>query len=58
MSSSAFNYVVKKFPEIINQFHACGPGNTYEVLKKVIKDKKRLEVVLSYNVWKKRLLKK
>lgn len=57
MSSSAFHYVLKQYPEIINQFHACGPGNTYEVLKKVIKDKKRLEVVLSYDVWKNNLLK-
>ena len=55
MSSSAFNYVVKQYPEIIDGYHACGPGNTFEALKKVIKDPKRLEVVLSYNAWKKKL---
>ena len=58
MSSSAFDYVLKKNPDIINGYHACGPGNTYKFLKKIIKDPKRLEIVLSYNVWKKKLLKK
>jgi hydroxymethylbilane synthase len=56
MSSSAFNYVLKQYPKIINGYHACGPGNTYEVLKKVIKDPERLEVVLSYNAWKNKLI--
>ena len=49
MSSSAFNYVLKEHPKIINGYHACGPGNTYEALKKVIKDPERLEVFLSYS---------
>ena len=56
MSSSAFSYVLKQYPEIIDEYHACGPGNTYEALKKVIKDPKRLEIVLSYNSWKKKLV--
>lgn len=56
MSSSAFNYVLKQHPEIINGYHACGPGNTYGALKKVIKDPDRLEVVLSYNAWKNKLV--
>ena len=56
MSSSAFDYVLKEYPEIINGYHACGPGNTYEALKKVIKDPKHLEIVLSYSTWKKKLL--
>ena len=56
MSSSAFNYVLKQYPKIINGYHACGPGNTYEALKKVIKDPERLEIVLSYNIWKNKLI--
>jgi hydroxymethylbilane synthase len=56
MSYSAFSYVLKLYPEIIDGYHACGPGNTYEALKKVIKDPKRLEIVLSYNSWKKKLV--
>ena len=57
MSSSAFKYVLKLYPGIINGYHACGPGNTYEAIKKVIKDPKHLEIVLSYKSWKKALLK-
>ena len=53
---NAIDYVLKEYPEIINGYHACGPGNTYEALKKVIKDPKHLEIVLSYSSWKKKLL--
>ena len=56
MSFSAFNYVFKQYPEIIDGYHACGPGNTYKALKKVIKDPKHLEIVLSYAAWKKKLI--
>ena len=56
MSSSAFNYVFSQYPEIINAYHACGPGNTYEAIKKVIKDPQRLDIVLSYEAWRKKLL--
>ena len=56
MSSSAFNYVLSRYPEIIDRHHACGPGNTYKAIKKVIKEPKHLEVVLSYNAWKKKLV--
>ena len=56
MSYSAFNYVFKQHPNIIDGYHACGPGNTYEALKKVIKDPKHLEVEVSYSAWKKNLM--
>ncbi len=56
MSYSAFSYVFKQYPKIIDGYHACGPGNTYEAIKKVIKDPERLEVVLSYDTWKKNLM--
>ena len=56
MSSSAFNYALKHYPEIINGYHACGPGNTYEAIKKMIKDPRHLEIALSYEAWKKKLL--
>ena len=56
MSFSAFQYILKSYPEIIDGYHACGPGNTYEALKKVIKDPKRLKIALSYNAWKKELV--
>ena len=56
MSSSSFDYALEKFPKIIHGYHACGPGNTYEHIKKKIIDQGRLEVVLSYEAWKKKLL--
>ena len=56
MSSSAFKYILSMYPEIINAHHACGPGNTFEELQKIIKDPKRLEIVLTYNSWKNKLL--
>ncbi len=56
MSSSAFKYVKKYYPEIINANHSCGPGNTYIEIKKIITDPKKLSIALSYNSWKEKLL--
>ena len=56
MSSSAFKYVNKTFPNIIDANHYCGPGNTYEEIKKIIKDPNKLRIALSYKDWKKNLL--
>ena len=56
MSSTAFNYMRKKFPDIINANHACGPGNTYEEIKKTITNPKQINIMLSYDAWKKDLL--
>ena len=57
MSFSAFKYALKQYPKVVSGYHACGPGNTYEALKKVIKDPKKLKIVLSHSVWKKELFK-
>ena len=56
MSFSAFNLAIKKYSYILNAFHACGPGNTYKEIKKVIKDPAKLNVHLSYEDWKKELI--
>lgn len=56
MSSVAFHYVRKNFPEITKAKHACGPGNTYKEIKKIIKNPDQLTIVLSYNSWRKNLL--
>ena len=55
MSSTAFNYVLRKNPNIINANHSCGPGNTYKEIKKMIRDSNNLEISLSYKDWKKKL---
>ena len=56
MSFSAFNLATKRNPFILEANHACGPGNTYKEIKKVIKDPKKLNVFLSYEEWRKELI--
>ena len=56
MSSSAFNLAVKNNPIILDAYHACGPGNTYKQIKKMIKDPAKLYVYLSYEDWKNGLI--
>jgi hydroxymethylbilane synthase len=51
MSGSAFLYALEEFPDIINKFHSCGPGNTYEIIKKNVTED-HIKVFLSYNDWK------
>ena len=57
MSSSAFKYVLEKNPNIINKFHSCGPGNTYKEIKKMLGEEGKLEIFISYDSWKKFILK-
>ena len=56
MSSSAFEYAIQNFPDIIQANHACGPGNTYQEIKKTITDPNKLSIALSYSSWKNDLL--
>jgi hydroxymethylbilane synthase len=58
MSATAFNYALRENPNIINAIHSCGPGNTYKVIKKVIRDSNNLEISLSFKEWKKKLINK
>ena len=53
MSSSAFKYAITKYPNILNKSHFCGPGNTYNEIKKILgDDSKNLTIELSYKEWK------
>ena len=56
MSSSAFKLAVNKHPKIIEANHACGPGNTFKEIKKMIKDSTKLSVHMSYDQWKRSLI--
>ena len=56
MSSSAFKLAVEKFPKIIKADHACGPGNTYKEINKMLKNKSKLTIYLSYENWKKEII--
>ena len=55
MSSSAFKLAVANFPKIIKAEHACGPGNTYNKIKKMIGKSKNLNIYLTYEDWKKEI---
>ncbi len=57
MSSSAFKASIDKYPTIKEKYHFCGPGNTYNEIYKILGDDKNLFVELSYDSWKKKLLK-
>jgi hydroxymethylbilane synthase len=46
MSPLEFDLAVLKFPEIVNGFHLCGPGRTYEALKKRLGSDEKLYVEL------------
>ncbi len=56
MSFSAFYLAINKNPNILDAYHACGPGNTYKQIKKMIKDPAKLHVYLSYEDWKNGLI--
>ena len=56
MSSSAFKLAIAKEPIVLEAYHACGPGNTFKEIKKMIKDPKKLSVYLSYDQWRSSLI--
>ena len=56
MSFSAFELAIKLRPDILNKRNACGPGNTYREISKII-PKEQLNVYLSYEDFKKYELK-
>ena len=56
MSSSAFKLSIAKDPRILEAFHACGPGNTFKEIKKMLKDPSKLSVHLSYDQWRSSLI--
>ncbi len=51
MSGSAFEYAIEEFPAILEKFHSCGPGNTYEIIKKNVTED-RIKIFLNYEDWK------
>jgi hypothetical protein len=56
MSYSAFKLAIQLRPDILNKKNACGPGNTYQEISKII-PKEKLNVYLSYEDFKKYELK-
>ncbi|UOF00816.1 hydroxymethylbilane synthase [Bdellovibrio reynosensis] len=61
-SGSQFLQAMQEAPEILNKHHACGPGNTYKVIraymeKKNAFDPKRLNIFLDQDDWRKQCTK-
>ena len=52
MSFSAFELALKLRPEILHLRNACGPGNTFNEIAKII-PKNKLNVYLGYEDFKK-----
>lgn len=50
MSGSAFEQALKIYPGIKKGYHACGPGNTYEILKRHLEPEK-IKICLSHGQW-------
>ena len=57
MSSSAFKYALEKYPELKERYHYCGLGNTYNEIYAILGNDKNLFVELSYDSWKKKIIK-
>tara|TARA_Y100000590_G_scaffold10188_1_gene12518 strand:- start:33 stop:1556 length:1524 start_codon:yes stop_codon:yes gene_type:complete len=56
MSSSAFKLAISKEPKVLEGYHACGPGNTFKEIQKMLKDPSKLSVHLSYDHWRSNLI--
>lgn len=53
MSGSLFDYAIGKVPEIRNAVHSCGPGITYDHIRKRLGSDSKIEIFLNYEDWKK-----
>ena len=51
MSTLAFKTALEQYPDIIDKQHACGMGNTFKKLKKIITNEEKLDCYLSYESW-------
>ena len=51
MSSFAFDSITKKYPEIKDKIHGCGPGKTYNHIIRNIEDSSKVSKYLSFKDW-------
>jgi hydroxymethylbilane synthase len=52
MSGSAFDRALELYPEIRGGHHACGPGNTYQHLRKALGPTASVRIYLSLDAWR------
>ena len=50
-SGSRFLEAVERQPEILDRWHACGPGNTYKIIRERLGEDGKLDVWLSREDW-------
>lgn len=56
-SGSQFLAATKQIPELLNKQHACGPGNTFEIIRQHLEEKNmyvpsRLQIFLDQEDWR------
>ncbi len=50
-SGSNFDFCFTRYPEIKNAWHFCGPGHTFDHIKKCIGSEEKLRVCLDFEDW-------
>lgn len=55
-SGSRFLEAVERQPELLDRWHACGPGNTWKILRERLGGDERLDLWLSHADWMKGIL--
>jgi hydroxymethylbilane synthase len=50
-SGSRFLEAVERQPEILDRWHACGPGNSWKIIRESLGSDTRLDVWLSHEQW-------
>lgn len=50
-SGSRFREAVERQPELLGRWHACGPGNTWKLIRDRLGSESRLDVWLSHEDW-------
>jgi hydroxymethylbilane synthase len=50
-SGSRFLEAVARQPEILDRWHACGPGNSWKIIRESLGSDARLDVWLSHEQW-------
>lgn len=54
-SYSSFIRAYRMYPELINARHSCGPGHTYDLIKKALGPERDVQIYLNYFDWQKNI---
>lgn len=56
MSGSGFDLVLSRYPEIKKAWHFCGPGHSFDHIKKCLGSDDQLRICLSFEDWLKQVV--